>query len=379
MKNAASFQILFAGTDGGPGFWRLQAVGWCVYMGIMLVDVATIAGNRIGGLTSRAVFIGTVFGCSFFMRLFCRRLFRHQTPWPKAMLFSGLLSGILAIPCAAASEWSWYAVTGAPVSQQLLSDALDTACYAAFVLICWSALYLGIKHYQVFQAEHARVLEAEAAYRQARLETLRYQLNPHFLFNTLNGISSLLAQGQNKHADRMLKQLAEFLRSTLDGLDKQEIPFSLEVSNLEQYLLIEKARLGDRLRLDFSIEPEIEKALVPALLLQPLAENAIRHGITPASAGGKLLIKAERANDRVRLVVEDDGAGMRVGDAKSGNDRRGVGLSNTIERLRVLYGPEQRLIVRWPPEGGCRVEIELPWKEERPHSALSTGEHACAS
>jgi LytS/YehU family sensor histidine kinase len=292
------------------------------------------------------------------------------------MILSGLLAGVQAIPCGIANEWAWYLTIRTPVSQQMLLDAGGTVLYAAFVLTCWSALYLGIIHYRALQAEHARALEAEAAYREARLETLRQQLNPHFLFNTLNGISSLLAQGHNKQADRMLTRLAAFLRTTLDGLDKQEISLFCEISNLEQYLEIERARLGDRLRLEFVIDPGVGNALVPALLLQPLAENAIRHGITPRIAGGKLTIKAKREDQRVRLVVADDGVGIRGGVATFGNDRRGLGLANTIERLRVLYGVEQRLIIGWPQEGGCRVEIELPWREETPTLPLSTGEHA---
>jgi two-component system sensor histidine kinase AlgZ len=176
----------------------------------------------------------------------------------------------------------------------------------------------------------------------------------------------------------MLVQLAGFLRSTLDGLGVQEIPLRDEISNTEQYLEIEKARLGDRLELDFSVAPGVQAGMVPPLLLQPLVENAIRHGIAPNPEGGHLAIRADRVEGRVRLTISDNGTGRERHENRSGI-QRGVRLSNTIERLRVLYGADHRLVVHWPPEGGCRVEIELPYNQEGSVAPLAEGEKACVS
>lgn len=372
MKNATSFRTFFLSLDGSPRFWSLQGVGWLFFSGVTFLEIIPIVGlRRVGTIAADAVLIATAFCCSLILRPFCRQLCRRNIAWPRAMLYAGMLAAVLAIPCGILTGWAGFRATGMAVSREMFIDCLGATVFGSFLLICWSALYLGIKHYQTFQTAHTRALEAEALAREARLQALRYQLSPHFLFNTLNGISSLMTQGEIRRADRMLTRLAGFLRSTLDGMDKQEVSVVREVSNVEQYLEIEKSRLGERLQLELLIDPRVQNAFVPALLLQPLAENAIRHGIAPRPAGGKLTIRAERDAERVRIAVEDDGVGMRDGTQAFGNGRRGVGLSNTIERLRVLYGSEQRLIVRWPPAGGCQVQIELPWREENPDFRVS--------
>src|SRR5262249_15381812 len=224
----------------------------------------------------------------------------------------------------------------------------------------WSSLYLGIKHYQAFQTEHDRAIRAEVLAREAKLHALRNQLNPHFLFNTLNAVSTLTIQNNPVAANRMIGQLAAFLRMTLEEGGATELPLSREVSMTEQYLQIEKARLGERLELQLAIAPEVRDALVPNLLLQPLVENAIRHGIAPATAGGRLTIQANRVDGRVPIRISDDGVGMTMRSYDGGTHRRGMGLATTVERLRVLYGSNHRFAVLWPQQGGCQVEIELP-------------------
>ena len=374
-------------------FWLLQILGWLAFTGVVFVDVlaprflsppprnflSTPQLSDRAPITYNAVFVGSLFVSSLILRLACRRMWRRGVAWPGAMLRAALLSAALGLPCGILAEWSWNLVRGSSVTRQLLFSAWGGALYATFVLISWSALYLGIKHYQAFQAEHERAVKAEALAREARLQALRYQLNPHFLFNTLNAISTLVVKGEAAAANHMLVQLAGFLRTTLDGPSVQEIQLRHEMSNTEQYLEIEKARLGDRLELDFSIAPGVQSALVPSLLLQPLVENAIRHGIASNPKGGQLTIQADRVVDRIRLIISDNGNRGRPYENRSGIHRRGVGLSNTIERLRVLYGPDHRLVVQWPPEGGCRVEIVLPFKEERAIAPTVDGEEVCVS
>jgi two-component system LytT family sensor kinase len=226
-----------------PQFWLLQLVGWITYAGIAFVDVLPRFGERAQVIYD-TVFVGTLFLGSLLVRLACRRIWRRNTPWPSAMLRAGVVSIFLGVPCGALAEWSWNLVKGNRIGWYFFQDAWGGMVYATFVLISWSALYLGIKHYQAFQAEHERAIQAEGLAREARLQALRYQLSPHFLFNTLNAISTLVVEGDSPAANRMLVQLANFLRSTLDGVGIQEVPLSREMWNTEQYLAIEKARFG---------------------------------------------------------------------------------------------------------------------------------------
>jgi two-component system LytT family sensor kinase len=291
---------------------------------------------------------------------------------------NGLFSVAIAVPCGLVAQWDWVVLKGSSGWWHFVVDAWSNILFASILLISWSALYLGIKHYQASQAAHERAVQAEGLAREARLQALRYQLNPHFLFNTLNGISSLVVQDNSAAANRMLVQLASFLRLTLYGLDVQEIPLHQEIANTEHYLAIEKARLCDRLELEFAVAPEVQDALVPPLFLQPLAENAIRHGIAPSPTGGKLTIKAQRATGRVRVTVSNDSIDTQPHQNEPGTQRRGFGLSNTIERFRVLYGADHRLIVHRPPEGGCQVEIDFPYRQGRSVLHVVGGEEACA-
>jgi two-component system LytT family sensor kinase len=346
--------------DRFPSFWVLQLFGWAAFAGVTFVDLIP-RFNHIALVAYDAVFVTGVFLASFVMRLVCRRAWRRGVPWPRAMVQAGLFAAILGAPCGLVAEWTDRALLGGFQEFGLFINAWGGMIYAASVLMAWSACYLGIKHYQALQTERQRTAEAEALAREAQLQALRYQLNPHFLFNTLNTISTLVAEGDARAANRMISHLARFLRVTLDGVEADQIPLSQELLNAEEYLAIEKARLGERLQVRWAIAPGTEDALVPVLLLQPLAENAIRHGIAPKPDGGVLHISADRNGSRLRCRISDDGVGCPPSPDGESRPHRGLGLANTIKRLRVLYGEDQRLAVQWPDGGGCSVEIELPY------------------
>ena len=212
--------------------------------------------------------------------------------------------------------------------------------------------------YQRVQERDRRTLELTARLSQAKLEALRLQLQPHFLFNTLNTISSLVHRDVDA-ADEMITNLSELLRLSLD-VGEQEVPLRRELEILDCYLAIEQARLGRRLRVERQIDEAALDGLVPSLVLQPVVENAVRHGLEPRVAPGTITIRAERVADILRLVVTDDGPGLKPADART--ERRGIGLANTEARLRELHGPAARLVLREPPDGGVRVEIELPFR-----------------
>ena len=342
-----------------PQFWLLQLVGWGTYALIVAIGVAPHL-RRHSAVAYEGIFVTTTFLSSFFLRLLCRRLWRRNTPWSSAMFQAVLACGLLAIPCAVAAQLVELIVGGIPIAWHSLLAAFEGVLYAMFILISWAGLYFTVKHYEALQAERERALQAEGLARQARLETLRYQLNPHFLFNTLNAISTLVSEGDANGANAMLVRLSRLLRSTLEENTLEEIPLRREIAITEEYLAIEKARLGSRLNLYLAIAPDTLDVLVPALLLQPLVENAIRHGIGPRPEGGTLAVEAYVADARLHLNVSDDGVGAQSTDGQQERPRGGIGLANSIERLRVLYGDDHGLIVKWPAEGGCRIEVQFP-------------------
>jgi len=186
---------------------------------------------------------------------------------------------------------------------------------------------------------------------------LRYQLNPHFLFNTLNAISTLILDNQNRKANHAVTRLSEFLRYTLDQDPMKKVTLRQEIEALDLYLGTERLRFGERLRLEYAIEEAALNALVPSLLLQPLLENSLKYAVSAREQGGLVRIEGRVREGLLELSVIDDGPGLREG-ATTG-ERRGVGLSNTRERLAVLYGENHRFAVlsRQP---GLRIEMALP-------------------
>jgi LytS/YehU family sensor histidine kinase len=225
------------------------------------------------------------------------------------------------------------------------------------LLLCWTGLYYGVKFYERLQLEREATLRQSALAQEAQLKMLRYQLNPHFLFNTLNAISTLVLDGQNRTANLAVSRLSEFLRYTLDQDPMKKVTLRQELDALNLYLGIEKLRFGERLRLEFDVDERAESALVPSLLLQPLVENAMKYAIAPREEGGSVTIIAGIEGGSLRLAVVDDGPGLPPAAASANG--RGVGLRNTRERLKVLYGATHSVDVS-DASPGLRVEMRLP-------------------
>ncbi len=203
---------------------------------------------------------------------------------------------------------------------------------------------------------HLRAAQLEARLAQARLENLRLQLQPHFLFNALNAISSAVYEDPRK-ADEMISRLSSLLRRTIEDAETQLVPLEREIGTLELYLDVMRQRFEDRLTVDVSVAPEVEKALVPHLLLQPLVENSIRHGADPASNRVAVSVIAERDGFNTRLRIRDSGRGLPKGEV-----RRGTGISNTVERLEQLYGAGHSLEFKNCEDGGLAVTVEVPFR-----------------
>lgn len=272
--------------------------------------------------------------------------------------------GYLCAAVALAAENRFGMVPPRPFSW---TASLGGAINAGFVLLAWSTLYFGVKYYQALEAERLRAVTAETLAREAELRALRYQIHPHFLFNTLNAISTLVTEGRRQEATRMIARLADFLRATLEGGSRDEVSLQDELFFVEQYLEIEKVRLGERLEVHLNIDPTVQSALVPHLLLQPLVENAIRHGISARRGIGQLTIQAGRNGGRIRILIADNGQGGHMRAATASGNPVGIGLSNSEKRLRQLYGSDYRFELLWPEAGGCEVLVELPFHLEQVH------------
>jgi signal transduction histidine kinase len=235
------------------------------------------------------------------------------------------------------------------------------------VLVYWSLLGLcqAITNFRSSQERERRAAELEARLTRSQLQALRMQINPHFLFNTLNSIATLVYVDP-RAADEMLGDLSELLRRSLDSMEEQEIALAQELEFIGAYISIEQKRFGERLRVEQRVPDELMKALVPALILQPLVENAIRHGIEPRRGPGLISIEAKQEDKHLHLIVRDDGRGLPGADL-NGSLRRGIGLANIQARLQALYGQDQSFAFGRAEPQGCRVDIRLPLQLELAH------------
>jgi two-component system, LytTR family, sensor kinase len=209
---------------------------------------------------------------------------------------------------------------------------------------------------------YRRYHERNAQLARARLQTLQLQLQPHFLFNTLNTISELVHRDP-RAADRTIARLGDLLRLSLETENRPEISLRQELEFLEKYLDIEKTRFHDRLTVDFEVAPDTLDACLPSMILQPLLENAVRHGIAARPGAGRIEISAERLDGQLELKIADDGGG--ISEAEGRKFREGIGLSNTRARLEQLYGARQQLILQNLEGGGLEVVLRIPFHAAR--------------
>lgn len=338
---------------GFPSFWTLQ-VGGCLGLYVLLL-LSVLPERNTAEFIHQTVFCTTVFAVSWFLRPACRSLLRRSYPW----IFLELRA------------FGWCLVYGAVATfvselaklrsvRLVWANFLDNWLTFSVVFFLWCTLYFGTKQWQQGAHERARLVQAESEVREARLSALRYQLNPHFLFNSLNAVSTLILEGNTSAATRMLAQIGELLRTTLDNDASPEIPLSQELAFIEQYLAIEQIRLGSRLRIVTAISEETRAAVVPSMLLQPLVENAIRHGVAPLIEGGTIAIESKIHDHRLLMTIRNSGRRTSQALAPDGESSKGIGLANTAARLKTLYGENQRFSLRSQDNGGCEVTVELP-------------------
>lgn len=272
-------------------------------------------------------------------------------------LAAGIVIGAAQLALALAAMRG---LTPGPLERTFTSAYVDwmLPTYLEFAVLLYFAilgLVYAFDYYRRYVRGTVRASQLEAELARAQLQALRTQLQPHFLFNTLHAVSSLM-DVDVRAARRMIARLADLLRTTLETGDQPEVTLLRELETLQLYLDIERERFSDRLRVELEVHPDVLEARVPNLVLQPLVENAVRHGIAPRQEGGRITVRAARDDGRLVLMVEDDGAGAEIRPPTEG-----VGLRNTRARLTRLYPDAYALRIERPHEGGFRVEIEIPY------------------
>ena len=343
--------------DRGRLFWFLNAAGWGGYT--LAAWLGALAHEKPESFFA-IIAVSAVVG--FLATIPMRALYRSL--WSRSFLVLGSVA--LVVCYVIAFFWQWlrnvlyYDWVKNQWQPEHLLDYVSGVMGSFYILLCWSGLYFGIKYYQELQEQTEQTLKAAAAAHQAQLKMLRYQLNPHFLFNTLNAISTLILDGANKTANDAVTRLSDFLRYTLDNDPMSRVTLGSELEALDLYLEIEKVRFGDRLIIEKDIDTHAEKALVPSLILQPLIENAIKYAISPSEDGGTLRISAKVQQGTLALQLSDTGPGL--GNGNNGQKSSGVGLQNTRERLLQLYGDRQAFTLGPNEPSGLVITINIPFE-----------------
>ncbi|MEO5773999.1 MAG: histidine kinase [Sphingomicrobium sp.] len=342
--------------DKNRAFWILQSVGWSGYF--VLRTVSAYANSK-GWMFVVHTLLMTATGYS--LTLLLGALFRRVISMRPALTLALSLFAVLLSAIAFSIIETWSAATFVYTAwrpggvEYLGGFILDFTLLAA-----WTALYYGINYFLLLEEEIDQRERLEGQASSAQLAMLRYQLNPHFLFNTLNSISTLVLLKQTERANAMLARLSSFLRYTLANEPTAKVTLAQEVETLKLYLEIEKMRFEDRLRPHFKIESETIGARLPSLLLQPLIENAIKYAVTPSENGADIWITAAQIGDCVRMEVADNGTGQGAEIAASPST--GVGLANIRDRLAQAYGQNHSFTTRKNERGGFSVVVEIPFE-----------------
>lgn len=343
-------------VDKVRAFWVLQGLGWAGLF--VLRAISNLAqGQDIAVLAPLLVSMLTGFSLTLLLSLAYRRLMKRGslTAW------AGAIGAMFAATVV-------YAFIDA--SMVAIQPSSENAAFSTLMLVPlfldvvflggWSALYFAINYFLRVEQQADQLIALEGQATASTLAMLRYQINPHFLFNTLNSISTLVLLKQTEPANAMLSRLSSFLRYTLANEPSAMVTLTQEVETMKLYLDIEKMRFEERLRVSFDIDEAAADAAMPSLLLQPVIENAIKYAVTPSEDGADVRVAAHLVGERVRIVVSDTGGGLPP-DIAMATPSTGVGLANIRDRLTQAYGEEQRFEAKEGEEGFV-VTIELPYR-----------------
>jgi two-component system, LytTR family, sensor kinase len=360
-------------------FWNLQFAGWG---GVLVLRAMSALANEQPWdlLLVILVQVITGFAISLILSVIYGQLIQRRpvVTWTMSAL---VLAGAVALYAAIDSWLQGIYYSG--IREMTFAQRIVGLVFLDGTLLgAWSALYYAINFFLQVEEQADRLERLEAQATSAQLAMLRYQLNPHFLFNTLNSISTLVLLKQTEPANAMLTRLSAFLRHTLVSEPGSKVTVAQEIETLQLYLGIERMRFEERLRTEFRVDPEAANAQLPSMLLQPLVENAVKYAVSPQEEGARISLTAQLVGRRLRIAVSDTGPGLREGmprasypNALAGVGRTvstGVGLANIRDRLAQAYGEDHRFEIRNPPEGGFTVIIEIPYeaaeREEPAHA-----------
>ncbi len=353
-------------ANKNQAFWNLQLAGWG---GAALLRAISAFANGQPLDFLFIILIASITGFSLSMILsVAYRYFIMQRP----LVTWGATAATLVVAVGVyAFIDSWVLELARPQSEAGFVRLFVGIYFIDLTLLgAWSALYYAINFFLQVEQQADRLERLEAQATSAQLAMLRYQLNPHFLFNTLNSISTLVLLNQTKPANAMLTRLSSFLRHTLITQPGGKVSVAQEVETLKLYLEIERMRFEERLQTEFRVEDGASKAQIPSMLLQPLIENAIKYGVSPQEEGATISLLAQIVGPRLRITVSDTGPGVDVGGVAEDlpavmathkrRDSTGVGLANIRDRLAQAYGDDHRFEIRSPESGGFTVLIEIP-------------------
>ncbi|MEP1743908.1 MAG: histidine kinase [Kangiellaceae bacterium] len=345
-------------------FWMLQIAGWSgylvvVFMAIIRPQIGEQGFNFAGQIFNLFVETMVGFGLSYFQWIFIRKIVHF--PLRLTILLSFVSAATLGIIFNIFKLGAYKVIV---FDQQWNEDwnMLEFGGWLLFsiaTMFVWTSIYFIMLYNTKLQKEHEKLLRAETAAKDAQLQMLRYQLNPHFMFNTMNAISTLIYKNDNERANEMLDKLCEFFRYTLDKSDRASSPLHKEIELLELYLSIEKARFGRRLNVDINVDNELMDCRIPYMLLQPIVENSIKYAIEPSKLGGTIYVNAKAIEHRLQIQIIDQGEANK----DLSREGFGIGLRNTEARLDAMYNGDFSMELEACKEAGSIVTINTPIKK----------------
>ncbi|MBD3585908.1 histidine kinase [Salinimonas sp. HHU 13199] len=337
-------------------FWLCQCSGWAVYA--LLTEVMIkIPSDEPWHIQLPHLFLDTL--CGFTITLVLRNLYFRAYRLKKYVVTAHIV--LLVLASFTWTQFKWVSLQWLYNNPWKLMSWFDFGTWTTAsltMLATWTAGYYGIKSYLDVVEQRERAEKATHLAKEAQLKMLRYQLNPHFMFNSINAISTLILKEENHHAVSVLEKLCDFLRYGLYTDPLKKIPVSEEVTMLRTYVDIEKARFRSKLNVKIETDAQIESLLIPSMLVQPLVENVLKHGMQPNQTVS-VTVEFSQMDDGLSIVVTDDGNGFENHE----NCKRGIGLTNCRDRLRLMYQGKARLVTENNASGGASVTVFIPHEE----------------
>jgi len=341
-------------------FWISQIILWTLYAIVSSLGRLTYTHHEYDGPDTIIIIISAILGfvISSLMGQYYQRLRLSQAG--KILLVSVVTSVLCAFVWTFSNNFIYSMIDPMRWQDVHLSIYLVGVLNSGFILLCWSAGYFSFRYYEQAHNQRQAMSDLKIQAQQAKLQMLRYQINPHFLFNTLASISALIRDGENESADEMLDRMSDLLRLTLESSPIDMVTLEQELETLEMYVEIEKVRFGNRLNYEFNADKACLPVLTPSLILQPLVENSIKHAISCSEEGGSITLTARVTGNRLHIRLADSGAPGSGRGERAVSSGTHLGLSNVRKRLASIYADDHEFVINKTQSGGMLVEMKLP-------------------